>query len=535
MREKKSYEPKTLRSTALDKVVNLTLLTVYIIYKKKIYHKPGERNSVNFNATINSDVSSVRDYIIDIPSTLIDEYIKLVIRGFVRKRFYGMNRKLYYSIILNIIPLCKVTRICNEWDEEVFNVVSDLTRVLNDKLPNCSSLKELTMTTNPRGKTALKRTLKMFQNFSHLTTLTLIPFRRYASFHWVIGPVVQYCRKLKEFHLVYHGGSLEKSGWGIEDLVQCPELVLLWLFDYSTTAPVGVVDQLQKLLLALKNLKYLFHKQAILAILEHSGKLGLERLNLWLKCDEKYHYFLDEHKEVVDTDKILRLIETCPAIQSLALTEPPPCINTVLKILPNLKILEMTTCRDITPHLCQALQQNHLTALTVIELRQVQEINYLFISTLARTCPNLEVLAISSAAITSDGHLDLPPRQSTAFPHLRALTLIPHHRRHHQRWEVGKRLTYYLLTGACKLNSLHIHYSEPRFHHYNDDDQPTISFLLDILDSLEYLTSLQILLPKFHKSCIVLRELVNGSPIVDRLSLPDYLQIRYNCRCRMTI
>lgn len=133
----------------------------------------------------------------------------------------------------------------------------------------------------------------MFHNFIHLTTLLLIPEHTAKSFHWATSPVIRSYQKLKTFYIVYDGVELEleEDGGRFEDIVQCLDLVTMFLFNCGTHTPVGVVDDLQKLLMELKHQKYIFHKQVISAMLM-SGTLGLERLDLWQKHILEHYCFI---------------------------------------------------------------------------------------------------------------------------------------------------------------------------------------------------------------------------------------------------
>lgn len=176
-------------------MVEFTLTAVWKICKR--VHGRGFRTR---GKSVDSNISCVRDYINNIPSVLLDEYVKLVIEKCMKIHVLD---KLYYSILLDSIPLCRLTHICYHYREETYNFsISDddddelhfqfrldLTPVLYEKLPNCSNLKELIMSERPRGKMTLKQAFKTFQRFSHLTTLTFIPREEPVSFHWVIGPV----------------------------------------------------------------------------------------------------------------------------------------------------------------------------------------------------------------------------------------------------------------------------------------------------------------------------------------------------------
>nr|BDT62483.1 MAG: hypothetical protein [Melicertus latisulcatus pemonivirus] len=518
--------PKTLRSTALSRVADLTIIAVVTIFngwtsRRKGVKRMRKDDGIVYDTEVYSGVCDVRNYIVDTPSTLIDDLVEMVLQSSCEGTHLKSSlssRKRFYSLVMDIVPLCRLSRFCDEWIDQY--VKMECSSLLYSRLNRCAGLKKLAMTEEPRGRIMLKHASLMFQNFSHLTTLRCIPKVRGVSFHWIVGPVVENCRKLREFHLVYNGVALEESGCRIEDLSQCRDLVSLWLFDYSAQVSAGVVDNLQKLLTELTDLKFLFHKKVTSAILEPnekiSGTLGLERLDLWSKCDELLSECVGQHNVALDTDELLRLTKTCSAIRILKLTKPPPCIDVMSRALPKLEVLEMTRCHDIPPSFSCALRQNSLKNLTVIKLEEIPKMNYTLISELAHHCRSIEVLSISRSTIKADGQLTLPPLQSSAFPHLKDLTLTPrcswHIECHCQEWEVGKRLTRYLLKGSHNLNGLHVHYNDS---YDNVNDRPTSSFMLEILEPLKFLTSLQLVSP-MYMNCQIIREMVKCCPLLVR-------------------
>nr|BDT62482.1 MAG: hypothetical protein [Melicertus latisulcatus pemonivirus] len=546
------WGPDTLRSTALVRVADLTMNAVVTLFNGLTSRRKGVkrmRKDDGVDTEVDSGVCQVRNYIVDTPSALIDDLVELVLQSLCEDRHFKsslLKRKRFYSIVMDIVPWCRLSRFFDEWIAQY--VKRECSSLMYSRLNRCAGLRKLSLTEEPCGRNILKHASLMFRNFSHLTTLRCIPEVRGVSFHWILEPIIENCRKLREFHLVYNGVALEESGCRIGDLSHCRDLVSLWLLDYSATVSVGVVDNLQKLLMELTSLKFLFHKKVTSAILEPndkiSGTLGLERLDLWSKCDEPFSDCVGQHNVVLDTDELLRLTKTCPAIRILKLTKPPPCIDAMSKALPKLEVLEMSKCHDTPPSLSRALRQDSLKNLTVIKLEEILKINYTSFSELAHHCRGIEVLSISNSTIKADGQLTLPPLQSSAFPHLKELTLTPrcswHIECHCQEWEVGKRLTRYLLKGTHNLNGLHVHYNDS---YDNVNDRPTNSFILEILEPLKFLTSLQ-LVSSMYMNCQLIREIVKCCPLLVRLGAfgswkfdhaIDYglppLELDYRCDC----
>nr|BDV49766.1 MAG: hypothetical protein [Penaeus semisulcatus pemonivirus] len=549
--------PRTLTAIALEKVVDLSLKNVIALAddktEQRIQSAPKRKRTDPRIDNIHLVVRAVQDYVSDLPSNLIDEYVKQTLTRLEYHLTPHTQLELFFSMIFEIILSPRLTRFSDKWIKSTGSWVimsyanrSDIKTLFN-KLWKCSNLTVLSLTNIPHGIMERNMVSRMFCNFSLLTTLLLIPRNTAVSFHWVIGPVSQYCPKLKEFQLVYDGMELQHSGYGIGNLVQCRNLVSLCLLDFGIRTPERNVKDLKKLLIELMYLKCIFHKDLISAILETKSEifrtLGLERLDLVYRCNPNHYGYMDNQKIVVDNDELLRVSMTCPATRIIKLMRPPQCLDKVSCVLPNLEVLEMTECCDIAPNLCQAFQQNTLTGLTVLWLKDVENIDYVFFSDLACACPNLKVLSILHSAITAAGNLAWTPGQSSAFPFLKELTLTPH-RNFSQNWEVGQKLTQYLLRGTHELTYLHIHYC---ISYSDTEDVVTCSFLQTIMKPLKDLTVLQIVSPYVEWSLI--NELIlNCSSLVkigafqswsisERyiLRIPDHIYLYLSCDCDSNI
>nr|BDT62381.1 MAG: hypothetical protein [Melicertus latisulcatus majanivirus] len=558
--------PTTLKSAALSSIVKHTLQTVSAIECeesrfRKIY--PMFVNDIEFHENTKSMISEVRTLLMDIPLPLIDEYVELVMKIFCieLKNFCSIpgEYNIRYAILLDIIPFYRLSTFSDKW---IFIRSSSLSYIwaefLYKKWVECSKseelkFKKLSLCAIPLSITGMFNFRDMFKNFIHLTSLKILPislsrFEKCSS-NFVIELVSRYCLKLREFHLAYNGETLKNTESRIEDLVKCRNLVSLWLYDISPTTTVENVDGLQKLLIELKNLKCLFHKDLKLAILDPndkiSGTLGLEHLIL---RDDVFHD--RDHKVILTTDEFVRLSKICPATRTLKLIKPPPCIDTVARAIPNLEILDMSICGDvILLGLSRALLQKNLKNLKVLKLKKVFDMDYTHISQLAHNCPNLEVLDISFSTIKANGDLILPPQQSSAFPHLRELTMIPNcnstffhmcsfGRCEYGIWGVGEKLTRYLLKGSHNLKSLHMHYDDSYY-------KPSSSFILEMLESLNCLASLQ-LVSSLDMHCKIIHQMITRCPMLKELAafgcwnfkkhinqnLPVQINFKMYCECR---
>nr|BDT62378.1 MAG: hypothetical protein [Melicertus latisulcatus majanivirus] len=521
------------------------------LVKKKIKIKR-HLNCIKFHHNTKLMIAEARDYLMNIPLPLINEYVELVLKKFTTD--YGKYYPDFYhqyAILLNIIPLSKVSTYCDKWiNEHLLRRIGK--KLMFKNLAGCSRLENLSLCEVLVSKMEIINFSQMLNKLIHLTTLKIIPTDLSPideiPFNIVIRLVTRCCPELRELHLVYDGESLKNTKSKIEDLVKCRNLVSLWLYDNSSTTTVENIDGLQKLLIELKNLKCLFHKDLKSAILDPnekiSGTLGLEHLIL---RNDLFHY--RDYKVALTTDELLRLIKTCPATRTLKLIKPPPCIDTVARAIPNLEILDMSICGDVIPlGLSRSLLQNNFKNLKVLKLEKAFNINYTHISQLAHCCPHLEVLDISFATIKADGNLTLPPRQFSAFPHLKELTMVPicdtiglhsctDRGCEYRMWEVGKDLMQYLLKGSYKLKSLHIHYNGSYY-------SPSSTVILEMLKSLKCLTSIQLvslldmpweIIHQIITSCPMLNKLVAFGRWIYRLDiiyrLPERIEFKQYCDC----
>nr|BDT62382.1 MAG: hypothetical protein [Melicertus latisulcatus majanivirus] len=554
-------EPIALENNPYHSMIEYVLQAVSTIEREEsrlMEYKMFNENHIEFHYKTKLMILETRTYLMNFPFPSVDEYVELLLKNFCnsilydRKYSFPMKYYIQYAIILDIIPLHLLTTFSDEWiiNETLKRKCSEL---LFKRLAKCSKLKKLSLHEYPLDRWAIDSCCKMFKNFTHLTSLKIMPNRLIGSelspYAYVIKSIAQYCHELRELYLMYDGDTLRYMGPKIEDLVKCRKLVSLWLYDTGSTAPEDVVvDGLQTLLIELKDLKCLFHKYLKYAILDPnkkiSGTLGLEHLIL------RDDVLLRREDEVeLTTDELLRLCKICPATQTLKLIKPPPCIDSVARALPNLETLDLGRCGDdILPSLSSALRHKKLMNLKVLKLREVFNMNYTHISQLAHCCPHLEVLDISFATILADGDLTLPPRQSSAFPKLKELTMVPKCDKYHYNsicwkdcqhsmWEVGEKLTRYLLKGSHNLESLHIHYTGSYY-------KPSSSFILKMLESLKCLTSFY-LVSSLDMNIGIIREMVTRCPLLTELGafgiwnldtwtgqdLPTQIKLKKNCKC----
>nr|BDT62380.1 MAG: hypothetical protein [Melicertus latisulcatus majanivirus] len=566
-----STNTTTLTSITLHIMVERTLDAVSEIWnvENRFMDKknPIQLNYSQFHRNTKLMISEARNHLISIPVPLIDEYVKLVLEKFTSDLTdfcYLLDRHIVqYAILLNIIPFYGLSTFCDKW------IVARLIRykcmgLLLKKLVECSKLEKLSLSEIPESDIEIDSFYDMFKNLTRLKSLRIVPIQLEQNenfsfnkiiesgveddlpFNFVIKLVTQHCLKLRELHLAYDGEGLRNTGSKIEDLVKCHNLVSLWLYDQSSTTAVENVDGLQKLLIELKNLKCLHHKNLKSAILDPNEKIsGTLRLEHLFLRDDVFH----DQDVVLTTDELVRLSKICPATRTLKLIKPPPCINSVARAFPNLEILEMSRYSNfILPSLSCALIQNNLKNLKVLKLENFLNINYTHISQLAHHCPNLEVLDISYSTIKADGDLILPPQQSSAFPHLIKLRMTPKcilNNYYHscsaggcdyRTWEVEEALTRYLLEGSYKLKSLHIHYKNSYY-------KPSTLFILKMLKSLKCLTSLQ-LVSFLEMNCGIIRKMVSRCPRLNELAafrswnfdirdhgLPTQIDLKEHCEC----
>nr|BDV49786.1 MAG: hypothetical protein [Penaeus semisulcatus pemonivirus] len=513
---------RTLGAIALDKVVNISLVTLHRIACRKIEQETQgtlKRKRVIDNNDpeidiVALDVRAVQNYFTDLPSTLINTLTEKLMKAYRKYDYYRADERILrplFSMIIEVVFSPHLTSFHDEWMpfdqydgtlEKYYNI-----EFYYNRLFKCSNLRELSLTRNPKGGTVRNTVIKTFQNFSHLTTLLLIPENSIKSFHWVISSVVRSCPRLKIFHIVYDGQRLEhqEDRVGIKDIVQCRDLVSLYLFDCSKFTSVNVEDDLQTLLKGLKYLKYIFHKQVISAIYDlnfrTAVKFGLERLDFF--HEDKYSLFrVDHYKELVDGNKLIRLCVACPDIKVLRLAKPP-CIFPVAGFLKNLQVLDLTECSDyiINDDLLPTIQFGMLKNLTTLKLTDVSCLDYAFFSDLARSCPDIEVISIRRSAIVANGQL-IKERVS-AFPSLKQLILKPH--TPIDMWQVGIDLTYYFLSGAYNITHVNLEY-DPSYMELEDD--PTNVPRPNIFMSLKHLTFLKLITPP-QILCVLVEEFLS--------------------------
>nr|BDV49765.1 MAG: hypothetical protein [Penaeus semisulcatus pemonivirus] len=525
---------RTLGAIALDKLVDISLVTIKRIVRRKIEQEI-ERN---FKRKRGIDIDNpeidivilairaVQKYVTDLPSTLMNDLTKELLKSLVDYEYYledARHIRLYFTVIIELALSPNLTCFHDEWIlfQDNMDIIDSKVSYFR-RLFKCSNLRELSLTRNPQTGNVRRTIIKTFPSFSHLTTLFLLPENTAESFHWVISSVVHSCPKLKIFHIVYDGQRLEhqEDRVGIKDIVQCRDLVSLFLYDCSKFTSVNVVDDLHKLLMGLKYLKYIFHKRMISAILELStrisGQLRLERLDFFQDYEDMAYRYMNGYKILVDTDELFRLCKTCPAIKVLRLAQPPKCLLAIASILPNLEVLDMTECHDIIGNLHQTIHHNLLTGLTILKLTDVSYMDYGFFSELARSCPSLEAISIERSTIIANGQL-IKPRVS-AFPFLKKLILKP--QTPIDMWEVGINLTYYFLTGAYEIRHVDIQYDP---FYMDIEDNPTNLPRPNIFMSLKRLTFIRLITAP-HILC---------NPVKDFISRNSLIRIISYCDCHI--
>jgi len=566
------FRPRTLSDIALETVVKISLMTVigHGSIKRKIGVDP------KFN-TLHSVICAIQNYVSVMPSTLMTEYAKRLITQSETRFKSEMEVEHYFPIIFEIILSPTLVRFsdrwmpvfckrwsfipcvdCIRWPERrrycfqcIFNDCKKTSYpTFRDNLWKCSNLKELSLTTAPHAIIDEKSAASMFNNFSHLTTLLLVPSGGKVSFHWVIDHVIRSCPFLKEFHVAYDGRKLKDNGGGIEKLVQCQNLVSLCLYDFSYIVLDDLGEPLEILLRELRCLKHIYHKDlsfvlsALSLTYEITGTLGLERIDLAQKYIREYSYIYEPLPK--DRDFLLALCKLCPATRVLKIYLPPQFLFEIISKFQNLEVLEIVQVMSITHNPLLNYHQNMLTSLTVLKIEYVTIcLNYDFFSDLAHICPYLNVLSIVRANIKAEGHLTWPAYKSSAFPSLSKLELTPHVELrelemtpHVNIWEVGKKLTYYLLKESYNLEYIHIHHI-----YIGRYDEPTNDFLCAIMEPLKNLIEVQLM--SYYVEWNLIEQLLSNCPSLSKLSairsrlnpsmhmktIPDHIVVRDYCDC----
>lgn len=422
--------------------------------------------------------SVIKKYFHGMPSTLWNEYAKILMDEAVKRIRYRDEGRKYFERIMDYAFCGKLTR-CST--SAIEGCSSGLEETLYRKLRCCRKLESLNMTIAPRNDAGLSTAILSLQHLQHLVTLALLPPTRY-SFHWAVKVVGRYCLQLRELKIVYNG-DLFSEGEGITDFQRCRSITSLWLFNFGRLCETkGVCCLLQ----TLTDLKVLFHKELPNAILEMtSGRregmlqespgqeydgasvgaqpatarpLGLERIDLcWYERGTGYQLVY------IPSSFFLRIAQTCPRIRLLNLIGPP-CLSEIVQRLPQLRVLVLQQA-SLASSLGSTLQDVDVSALAVLRVSDVWDVSHDLVSAIARSCPGLQVLSVTSSSLEARGRLVTPPRRAP-FPSLREVTLVPSALAGRPAlispsvWQLGASLTRYVLAGAPCLASVHLHYKD---------------------------------------------------------------------------
>lgn len=425
--------------------------------------------------------SVIKKYFHSMPSTLWNEYAEILMDEAVKRFRYREEGKKYFERIMDYTFCGKLTR-CST--SAIEGCSSGLEETLYRKLRCCRKLESLNMTIVPRDDAGLSTAMLSLQHLQHLVTLALLPPARY-SFHWAVKAIGRHCLKLRELKIVYNG-DLFSEGEGIADLQRCRCIASLWLFNFGRLCETKGVGCLLR---TLTHLKVLFHKELPNAILEmtsgrregmlqaceespgqgHAGadegaqpaavkRLGLERIDLcWYERGTGYQLIY------IPSSFFLRIAQTCPRIQLLNLIGPP-CLSEIVRRLPQLRVLVLQQA-SLASSLGSTLQDVDVSALTVLRVSDVWDVNHDLVSAIARSCPALQVLSVASSSLEARGQLVTPPRRAP-FPSLREVTLVPSALAGRpalvtpSAWQLGTALTRYVLDGALRLAFVRLHFKD---------------------------------------------------------------------------
>ncbi|XP_042866924.1 uncharacterized protein LOC122249835 [Penaeus japonicus] len=425
--------------------------------------------------------SVLKKYFHGMPSTLWNEYAKMLTDEAVKRTRFRDEGKKYFERILDYTFCGKLTR----WSTSAIEECSfGLEETLYRKLRCCRKLESLTMTIMPYNDSGLSTAILTLQRLQYLVTLALLPPTRY-SFHWAVKIVGQHCPRLRELKVVYNG-DLFSDGEGIADLQHCHSISSLWLFNFGRLCETKGVCCLLR---TLTDLKALFHKELPNAILEmtkdrrggilqlgeecpsqdYDGSsadaqpakekhLGLERIDLcWYERGTGYQLVY------IPSSFLLRIAQACPRIKSLNLIGPP-CLSEIVQRLPQLRVIVLQQA-SLASSLGSTLQEADVSVLTVLRVSDVWDVNHDLVSAVARSCPALQVLSVTSSSLEARGHLVTPPRRAP-FPFLREVTLVPSALAGRPSlispsvWQLGASLTRYVLGEAPHIVSIHLHYKD---------------------------------------------------------------------------
>ncbi|ROT70137.1 hypothetical protein C7M84_011597 [Penaeus vannamei] len=370
------------------------------------------------------------------PSTLWNEYAEILMDEAVKRFRYREEGKKYFERIMDYTFCGKLTR-CST--SAIEGCSSGLEETLYRKLRCCRKLESLNMTIVPRDDAGLSTAMLSLQHLQHLVTLALLPPARY-SFHWAVKAIGRHCLKLRELKIVYNG-DLFSEGEGIADLQRCRCIASLWLFNFGRLCETKGVGCLLR---TLTHLKVLFHKELPNAILEMtSGR----REGMLQACEESP----GDMQVLMKEPSLPRLIG-------------PPCLSEIVRRLPQLRVLVLQQA-SLASSLGSTLQDVDVSALTVLRVSDVWDVNHDLVSAIARSCPALQVLSVASSSLEARGQLVTPPRRAP-FPSLREVTLVPSALAGRpalvtpSAWQLGTALTRYVLDGALRLAFVRLHFKD---------------------------------------------------------------------------
>lgn len=407
-------------------------------------------------------------------STLIERALRKV-------RFEHVDEKFLGKIIEHVFS----EKLLSFSTVSVENYSTGLGAIIFEKLIKCIRLVVLEVTVVPQGERDVVAASLALQRLRHLHSLSLLPSSRY-SYHWAVSHVARHCQALRELKIVYDGDQFDSMNV-LSSLQNCTKMTSLWLFNFGRQTETKELTQLMK---SLEKLKILFHKELPNAIMELPGantgeeamaskaerQLALERVDLcWYQRAVGYQLVY------VPSSYLLQVAKVCPQIRVLNLVSPP-CLAKVLKNLPHLHVLVLQQA-SLTSCLACTLNNLGLSRITEIRATDVCDVTHDIISALARGCPHLQVLNIINSSLKARGDLQIPTHRPP-FPCLRQLTLVPvmiHGRpslTNPSIWQLGAKLTSYLLGGASQLTTIHLHYKPEDIL---DGDLPTAQFLEGVL------------------------------------------------------
>lgn len=439
--------------------------------------------TVHYRMSASEKMESLRHYYTDLTPSMWTAYGTSLVDKVIRKiRFESMDNKTLGKTIEHIF----CAKLLSFSTVAIERYVSNLEKIIFDKLAKCTRLEKLEMTVVPSGERDVVAATLALQRLGHLHSLSLLPSSRF-SYHWVISQLACHCHALRELKIVYNGDLFDSTN-EVAGLHRCTRLTSLWLFNFGRNSEIREVSQLMELL---QNLKVLFHKELPNAILELKGswrtgeqvrppkvglQLGLERVDLcWHQRAIGYQLVY------VPSSHLMQVAKVCPQLKVLNLVGPP-YLAQVLENLPHLHVLILQQA-SLTSCLACALNNLGLSRITELRVTDVWDVTHDIISAIACGCPHLQVLNIINSSLEARGDLQTLTHRPP-FPNLRQVTLVPV--MIHSRpplttpsvWQLGAQLTSYLLSGASQLTDIYLHYKPEDIL---DGDLPAAQLFQDIL------------------------------------------------------